>query len=284
VCPQCGFPIRRDAIPLQAPGGGPGAPPPGSRLPLVILAVVAGGFFVVVMIGVLAAIAIPRFSQAARQAREREGELLLKQAYGLEQTYRAENGRYASKAGDLRWDPPPTPLHYDLRVAAAGVRTLCLEAVPRPAAGEMPALSMDQDGGMYHEAGCGGAVELTGTGENSAAYGQDGGAGPGQGGTDDEEGARELMRQVYTAMLAYRARHGNAPRSVAAVLEQARDFRPGTQYQLGSAMRDGHICFIALPRGGRSSAMSYSLDPQGRMYEGPDCAGTLVGRFSSGRP
>ncbi|HEX8245697.1 MAG TPA: zinc-ribbon domain-containing protein [Longimicrobium sp.] len=295
VCPQCGFPIRRDAIPLQGPGSGPGAPPPSaSGATVLIIALVAGGIFMVMAIGVLAAIAIPRFSQAARRAKEIEGEHLLKQAYDLEQTYRAENGRYTSRIDDLRWDARPTPRYFALRVSAADRYTLCVEAVPTPAAGgQVTAMSVDEGRTFYHQPGCGGPLELSGADESSPAPGtgdpaaerEDGAdAARGVGGADAAESARELLRQVYAAMLSYRARHGRAPTDVAGVLEQARDFRPGTQYQLDSARRDGQVCFIAVPRAGGSSLTAYSLDPQGRMFEGSDCAGTLVGRFSSGRP
>ena len=111
-----------------------------------------------------------------------------------------------------------------------------------------------------------------------AAPGPDGATAAGRPG---EVAAKGMLGQVYAGVAAYRARHGRTPANVDDVLEEAGDFRPGTEYQLDSAMHGGQVCFIARPRG-RSSLMTYSLDPAGRMFEGPGCTGALVGRFSSG--
>jgi type II secretion system protein G len=63
---------------------------------------------VVVIIGILAALAIPRFTQASARAKEKEADGILKQIYTLENAYYANNGAYAATAADLQtvgWDP-----------------------------------------------------------------------------------------------------------------------------------------------------------------------------------
>ncbi|HET7233985.1 MAG TPA: prepilin-type N-terminal cleavage/methylation domain-containing protein [Longimicrobium sp.] len=57
---------------------------------------------VVVIIGILAALAIPRFSMAAHQSKEKEADLTLKQVYTLQQTYYANNGTFASDVTQLQ--------------------------------------------------------------------------------------------------------------------------------------------------------------------------------------
>ncbi len=66
---------------------------------------------VVVIIGILAALAIPRFTQASARAKEKEADTILKQVYTLQQTYYANNGTYAGTSSDLQtvgWDPNTT--------------------------------------------------------------------------------------------------------------------------------------------------------------------------------
>ena len=66
---------------------------------------------VVVIIGILAALAIPRFNQASARAKEKEADGILKQIYTLQQTYYANNGVYAAAFGspglqDVGWEAP----------------------------------------------------------------------------------------------------------------------------------------------------------------------------------
>ena len=49
---------------------------------------------VVVIIGILAALAIPRFMQATTKSKQSEAKQILKQVYTMERTYRQENGVY----------------------------------------------------------------------------------------------------------------------------------------------------------------------------------------------
>ncbi|HEX8245698.1 MAG TPA: hypothetical protein VF541_19455 [Longimicrobium sp.] len=267
VCPQCGFPIRRDGVP--GPGGRPGAPPSSNRATVLIVVLVAGGLLMVMVIGVLAALAIPRFSQASRSAKELEGAALLKQAYTLEQTYRAEKGMYASRLDDLRevgWEPPPATYYYDVQVSTANDQDLCLEAVPRPsAAGQVRALSMDAGGHLYHDAGCAGApaVDI---------------------GVDSRRGeqAEDLVRRGWRRVGAFRQAHGG--RLPAGLTEL------GPELEAEAARRDYRIGYFRIPGGGYCltarplstvEGPERSVNEDGELYTGSACRGTLIERLDA---
>jgi type II secretion system protein G len=64
---------------------------------------------VVVIIGILAALAIPRFTQASARAKEKEADGILKQIYTLQQTYKANAGKYTTSFDTLMtvgWETP----------------------------------------------------------------------------------------------------------------------------------------------------------------------------------
>jgi type II secretion system protein G len=56
---------------------------------------------VVVIIGILAAIAIPKFGQATDRAKEKEADGIIKQVYTLQSAYKAQSGRFASTTKEL---------------------------------------------------------------------------------------------------------------------------------------------------------------------------------------
>jgi type IV pilus assembly protein PilE len=56
---------------------------------------------VVVIIGVLAAIAIPKFGGVSRAAKESEAQPILKQLFTLQERYKQRNDEYASDIGEL---------------------------------------------------------------------------------------------------------------------------------------------------------------------------------------
>ncbi len=71
---------------------------------------------VVVIIGILAAIAIPKFSNASARAKEKEAEVILKQVYTMQGTYRAEHGTWAGSTTDLQtvgWEAPTSVKNYN---------------------------------------------------------------------------------------------------------------------------------------------------------------------------
>jgi type II secretion system protein G len=57
---------------------------------------------VVVIIGILAAIAIPKFSQATARAKEKEADGILKQIYTLQTAYKADKGTEATTDAGLQ--------------------------------------------------------------------------------------------------------------------------------------------------------------------------------------
>lgn len=70
---------------------------------------------VVVIIGILAAMAVPRFSVGAHRSKEKEADLVLKQVFQLQQTYMAERGTYATDVADLTdvgFEVPDNFQHY----------------------------------------------------------------------------------------------------------------------------------------------------------------------------
>jgi prepilin-type N-terminal cleavage/methylation domain-containing protein len=97
---------------------------------------------VVVIIGILAAIAIPRFGAVSRGAKESEADGILKQAYTLQEAYYQRFGHYANQA-DLAatgWERPTDSEHYNYEVkaptaSAAAAQTFCTEATEKLAAG-----------------------------------------------------------------------------------------------------------------------------------------------------
>lgn len=56
---------------------------------------------VVVIIGILAALAIPRFMQATTKSKQSEAKQLLKQIYTMERTYRQANNTYSADLNEI---------------------------------------------------------------------------------------------------------------------------------------------------------------------------------------
>ena len=84
---------------------------------------------VVVIIGILAALAIPRFMQATVKAKESEAKTILKQIYTLERTYRQEQGTYVANLVTIGFDVP-TNSRYIYAIALAGANTFSATATP----------------------------------------------------------------------------------------------------------------------------------------------------------
>jgi prepilin-type N-terminal cleavage/methylation domain-containing protein len=70
---------------------------------------------VVVIIGILAALAIPRFNMSAHQSKEKEADIALKHVYTIQQAYFAQYGRFAPDEATLTkagYDPPTNLKYY----------------------------------------------------------------------------------------------------------------------------------------------------------------------------
>ena len=104
---------------------------------------------VVVIIGILAALAIPRFMQATVKAKESEAKTILKQIYTLERTYRQENSAgYTMSLPNIGFDVP-TNSRYVYAIAAAGLNTFTATATPDGLDTDLTTVwAIDQDGNI----------------------------------------------------------------------------------------------------------------------------------------
>jgi type IV pilus assembly protein PilA len=57
---------------------------------------------VVVIIGILAAIAIPRYNVTTHKSKEKEADMVLSQVYRMQETYLTEHGTYATTVAQLQ--------------------------------------------------------------------------------------------------------------------------------------------------------------------------------------
>jgi prepilin-type N-terminal cleavage/methylation domain-containing protein len=97
---------------------------------------------VVVIIGIITAIAVPRFNITAHRSKEKEAELILKQVYEMQEAYRANTGSYAAAVEQLRtvgFAEPSAARHYVW--AGSVVLPLCLSST-----GPHPGRRIDENG------------------------------------------------------------------------------------------------------------------------------------------
>jgi type IV pilus assembly protein PilA len=84
---------------------------------------------VVVIIGILAALAIPRFMAATVKAKESEAKTILKQIFTLERTARQEAGNYSNDLVAIGFDVP-TNSKFVYAIDAAAANTFTASATP----------------------------------------------------------------------------------------------------------------------------------------------------------
>jgi prepilin-type N-terminal cleavage/methylation domain-containing protein len=102
---------------------------------------------VVVVIGILAAMAIPRYRMAGHRSKEKEADILLKHIYTSQQAYKQEFGHEAATAKDLEavgFAQPPHMDYYTWVKDQSVALPLCL-SVSDPGA-EWKARQIDADG------------------------------------------------------------------------------------------------------------------------------------------
>jgi type II secretory pathway pseudopilin PulG len=282
VCSQCGFPLRREVLAAATAGrAGRRGADSGINTAGLVIGVVVAGFVGVVIVGILAALAIPRFAQASARAREREGELLLRQAFTLENAYYASNGAYAPTVDELRsvgWAGDSTRYcEVEVRLDPATSALACLEARPKRGADVQP-LSMDSAGQAYHDAGCAG--ETLRESRTAATQPPDADV-PGEGG---DAGARTLLREVYAGVVEYRAENGRDPTEVGQVLRHVHFTRASNENDLTVGRWRGSVCVAAVPKWLGPDHHPLSIDGHGRMYDGLTCTGTVLEQVDDAPP
>jgi Tfp pilus assembly protein PilE len=283
VCAQCGFPLRRDVLARSAAGRAGGGSSRSNAAGIVIGVVVAG-LMGVVVIGILAALAIPRFTMATQRAKEKDGERLLKQVFTLENAYYANNGAYAPSIDELRsvgWEPADSALNYEPEVTLSPERDaiVCLDARPKRGADVQP-LSMDSVGVMYHDEHCSG--ETLGQSRATTFRPVEATDLSGEGG---DPGARTLLREVYAGMAEYRAENGRDPTELGQVLQHVHFSRASNENSLALGSRRGRVCVSTTPAGSEPPGRhQFSVDGEGRMYEGGACSGAFLEQVAAPAP
>ena len=84
---------------------------------------------VVVIIGILAALAIPRFMEATVKAKESEAKTILKQIFTLERVTRQELGNYSADLAAIGFEAP-TNSRFVFAIDAAGPDAFTASATP----------------------------------------------------------------------------------------------------------------------------------------------------------
>ncbi len=118
---------------------------------------------VVVIIGILAALAIPRFMRATTKSKQSEAKQILKQVYTMQQTYRQQNDTYWDPAGAVAGSATPNAFatlgvevgptaRYSYSIAGVTATTFTATAtIPNPGLDDDAApdtWTMDQDGNL----------------------------------------------------------------------------------------------------------------------------------------
>lgn len=106
---------------------------------------------VVVIIGILAALAIPRFMSATVKAKQSEAKTILKQVYTLQRTYKqgSSAGLYAADIADLGFDAPPNA-KYTYTISAADAASFTALATDNGSDADLVnnVWSIDEDGAI----------------------------------------------------------------------------------------------------------------------------------------
>ena len=112
---------------------------------------------VVVIVGVLAAIAIPKYQEVTRGGKEAEAQPLLRQIYTLEERYKAKEGTYSFDLATLEGGPTlSTGGKYFTYSVTAHTSGFCVSGAPT-ALGLEAALdpqSLDASGAFHESADC----------------------------------------------------------------------------------------------------------------------------------
>lgn len=111
---------------------------------------------VVVIIGILASVAVPKFSQVSRSAKEAEAMPILKQLYTLQERYKQKNDSYATVLADLEGGTSSFTgaKYYTFSLPAGGGGTSYI-ACATPTVSGLKYFTIDSDRQVQpHDSGC----------------------------------------------------------------------------------------------------------------------------------
>jgi type II secretory pathway pseudopilin PulG len=129
TCPKCGKSFNNPFVPQAAPGR-------SSAATLIVLAVVAVPF-VVAVIGILAAIAIPNFIRFQAKAKQAECRTSLRSIHLAQEQSAGERGRYSSSLEELGFRAPPNSRYaYFVGPTPAGTAAAQLDTAQAFSAGD----------------------------------------------------------------------------------------------------------------------------------------------------
>jgi prepilin-type N-terminal cleavage/methylation domain-containing protein len=113
---------------------------------------------VVVIIGILAAIAIPKFGAVTKQSKIAESTPFLKQIITLEERFFHSNDRFTGDLAELEGGTNnfTGAKYYTFSVTTDGSTTVCANATPNAAglAAGLTPRSMNRNGTIFEAAGC----------------------------------------------------------------------------------------------------------------------------------
>lgn len=105
---------------------------------------------VVVIIGILAAVAIPKFNQVSKRSKEAEAGPVLKQMRTLQERYLQAEGTYAAALADLEGAAVnfADGKYYSFQLGAANANSFVACAVPLDASLGLRSFRIDQGGNL----------------------------------------------------------------------------------------------------------------------------------------
>jgi Tfp pilus assembly protein PilE len=256
VCAQCGFPMRRAEIARPTVGVRGRARAESGNGMAILMGLAA--FAALLVLGIVAAIAIPSYRAAAKHAKQAEGEGLLKQVYALESEYWGQHASYAPTLEALKgvgWKEPEKLRYYTVEITSWEAANLCLQALPRPGAKVQP-LRMRAAG--YVEPG----ARCDGYGGDSTTVAAD---------------ARRVMRRVHGGLAEWYDAHERRLPANDAELAEAYPGTSDPDFVVGlTPMGNGGFCVHLAPRTQPPSAVLLSMDSGGNLYAGDGCVGQTV--------
>lgn len=274
-CTRCG--MSRTGGAGHAPAGGP-RPTSGGQVGKWIAIVAVCGFGGIFVIGILAAIAIPKFANVSAQAKAAEAPPILNYIRSLQQMHLEQHGAYTSNLDGTGEGPPlagwsdPEARYFTFAVSRATARELCIEAhlsAEGEGAGLRPG-SMNGDGVLYPGPGC--------TGPSLEEW---------QNGTAEEitrgSEARPTLVQIHALQTQFRERNGR----FAGNLDDPADpdhLTGWTEPEMAyfqfvlTWVTDDEFCVEAhpTPAGKQAGVASTSIDHEGQLRLGFGCTGTRM--------